>query len=126
MGLAAPLTRESYRTYLQHVKRSCPGKDGLPYAAWRAGGEIALSVLHDCGTALCEGETPPSWFNDSLSVFIPKADPDKSEVQVVCTPKETRPLSLQLCSNKIVSGATSFGRRDLEVPAGLCSWEAVP
>ena len=100
--LTKKMPKGDFRRLLEIVRDSGPGKDGLPYSAWRAAGEFGLDILFQAAQALASGELPPAWFNDSLMIFAPKKESEIGSKFVTCGPLETRPLTLRNTCNKII------------------------
>ena len=109
-------------TFLNTFFESGPGKDGIPYSGWRSAGETAVESLHDVGVELSEGTLPPIEFNDSVFMFPPTKESDPCNKAVHCTPLETRPLSLRLCSTKIASGVSNDAIKPVLVD-GICDFQ---
>ena len=87
------LLRNHVAAAVHHSNNSCPGPDGIPYAAWRRLGDDAIDVLWTAMREMTEEESPPSLggikenlqrsgstlletvypeFNESLLLFLPK------------------------------------------------------
>ena len=54
MGVPPP-TRKLLGNIVAHAVDSAPGPDGLPYSAWKFGGETGIDVLYDVGLLLAKG-----------------------------------------------------------------------
>ena len=96
-------SRESIAHMINKMSHSAPGPDGLPYAAWKAGGIHSAHTIHGLLLRnLAGGRMPASW-NDSLTVYLPKGeeagDTTNSVVRAV---NDTRPLALKNSDNKLV------------------------
>ena len=92
----------------RRAKNSAPGPDGLPYIAWRMGGQKAahslLGLLRIASVGRCvEG------MNDQLMVFQPKDTPeaDEDDLNISREPADTRPLSLKNSDIKICTSAVN-------------------
>ena len=70
--LTRTMNKDDFKKILDRVGDSGPGKDGLPYSAWRASGEFGVDILFQAAQSLASGELPPAWFNDSLMIFAQK------------------------------------------------------
>ena len=90
------------------AKKSAPGPDGLPYAAWREGGieasKTLLGLTRDASSGLCH-----SGLNDQSLVFLPKDVPGGSDDSsgLAREPSDTRPLSLKNSDVKICTSAVN-------------------
>ena len=90
------------------AKKSAPGPDGLPYAAWREGGieasKTLLGLTRDASSGLCH-----SGLNDQSLVFLPKDVPGGSDDSSgpAREPSDTRPLSLKNTDVKICTSAVN-------------------
>ena len=62
-------------------KRTKPGPDGLPYAAWCFG--AAPFILFEVDVAIRNGAAVPPGFNDSLCGFLPKGEAENDWKEVV-------------------------------------------
>lgn len=106
-----PLTSiPSFRDFVQILKRlakstSAPGPDGIPYSAWYYGGPKAWVTLYRILKSLAAGTLPPSVFNASLLVFLPKGESEFDAQEVIRKAQDTRPISLKNSDNKTVTGA---------------------
>ena len=106
-SLASRPDADSVRLVLQALPNTASGPDGLPYAAWKHGGEDAISTLWQITDAQCRGELPPTGFNDSATIFVPKGDFATDAVAMVRNPMDTRPLSLKNADNKVCAACVS-------------------
>lgn len=76
---------------------SCPGPDGVSFAAWRAVVDHAAPVLHLVLKAMAGGSLPPEGFNHGLLFLIPKKG--------TLLPSDTRPISVTNADNRIIAKA---------------------
>ena len=83
---------QDYVNFLERVKHSETGKDGLPYGAWRRVGPSGAQTLFGIGQYMMAGNTMPIGFNASLTVFPPKGDDELDAVEVSRDAVDTRPL----------------------------------
>eukprot|EP00972_Heterocapsa_arctica_P014829 2185738-Heterocapsa_arctica.AAC.1 len=60
------------------VKHSAPGRDGLPYSAWKHAGRFGTKTLYLILVLIMQGAFMPMAFKDYLSVFAPK-DTDSAQ-----------------------------------------------
>jgi len=81
---------------------SMPGKDGLPYSAWRGASVRGIRCLMDADLELRRGIFPPPSFNESSILFAPKGSQPHDPVEVIREPLQTRPLSLKNSDNKLI------------------------
>jgi hypothetical protein len=128
--LAKPPGRDTIEAYLRSLKKTAPGKDGIPNRAWQQGGTAVAEYLTALLDAhLCKAERPLD-INDCLFHFIPKDANASLEAQtaeiVFRHPSELRPLTLkkrgqQNCSwlCELVAD-TSDCQSCLPSPKGLC------
>jgi len=103
---------------------AAPGPDGIPYAAWKALGSLAVDVLTGVASALGEdgvqeelvaayvddpdaGEGQHA-FNLSLLAVIGKAPAGEERGVPYYDPGGLRPLSLVNCDNRLVASAARF------------------
>ena len=114
------IPRKAIKTALHCSKNSMPGPDGIPAAAFKALGELAVDVLHGVTVSLCsarhkdllgeayrdrctEGQHN---FNLSLLCCLPKkpygTDPEQGEFY---RGEDTRPLALVNTDNRIIASA---------------------
>ena len=56
-----PPSVEDIEMFLKDAKDSAPGWDGIPFAAWYAGGEHAFVTLHDLVRSQIANSPPPRW-----------------------------------------------------------------
>ena len=85
-----------------HVKNSAPGRDGLPYAAWRAAGLWGARTLLLVSYHLLSSLVMPVPFNDSIMLFVPKGEDELDAEAISRDPTDTRPLSLKNSDNKLI------------------------
>ena len=83
--------------------KSAPGPDGIPFAAWHAGGYAYAKTLYLIGERQLQGIPLCISFNDSLALFPPKGNDPEDDLQVIRSPDCTRPLGLKNSDNKTVS-----------------------
>ena len=76
-------------------KSSCPGPDGIPFAAYAVICELAAPIFYDVIRHLMDGGKPLDDFNDVLLFFIPKDDTHK--------PAAHRPIAASNASNRIIA-----------------------
>jgi hypothetical protein len=92
----------------RRAKISAPGPDGLPYIAWRMGGQKAAHSLLGLLRIACVGRCVEG-MNDQLMVFQPKDTPeaDEDDLNISREPADTRPLSLKNSDIKICTSAVN-------------------
>ena len=96
------LARSLGSAFLPLRKDSCPGPDGVPYAAWRGAGELIAGVVHGALCAVFEGgEDLPEQFNEANMVLPPKGEVEAGATWVSKPASDTRPLSLSNTDSKI-------------------------
>jgi len=114
------ISRKSVKLAIQTAKNSMPGPDGIPSAAFRALGDIAVDIFLEVATALgssdgremlrvaYEDRCPQGLhdFNLSLLCCLPKkpfgSDPEHGEF---FRGEDTRPLALVNTDNRIIASA---------------------
>ena len=99
---------------------SAPGPDGIPYAAWKQSGEVALQVLDDAATALQSNDATsflqgmhgsdvrPEGHSFNLGLLIclgKKPHAEHPEYGQVFRPESTRPLSIVNTDNRLLANA---------------------
>ena len=109
-----------------------PGPDGIPYRAWRALGNMAVSVLHDVAGTLAGPEAErllqeayadevadgSHLYNLSTLICLPKkAAGNDDDAGTYYTPDGTRPLSIVNTDNRLVANATRLRWESM-----LCNW----
>lgn len=67
-----PPDNATVRAALKKVRDTATGPDGLPYSAWRAGGNETATVLRRTRAAASATARYPSHFCDAVAVFLPK------------------------------------------------------
>jgi hypothetical protein len=50
---------------------------------------------------------PPTWFNERFVVLPPQGDSERDHVEIVRTPKDTRPLNLKNSDTKLVGSSVN-------------------
>ena len=87
------------------------GRDGIPNAAWRGGGETGINYLNNLVSAHLGNKPKPHDINEGETVFIPKGEEaDDGRVCKDCVFRaamETRPLTLKNSDNKIVAAVAN-------------------
>ena len=114
------ISRGTVKEAVNHAKNSMPGPDGIPSAAYRRLGEVAINVLYDLVTAL---STPQSRevLSEAYSDRCPQDTHDFNQSLLCCLPKkpsgihgevgeyfkgeDTRPLALVNTDNRIIASA---------------------
>ena len=112
-------TTADYRTFLRRVRHSAPGPDGLAYCFWHFAGHHAAETLFLVDVSLKAGQRAPTSFNESIMVFPPKGDSPHDDAEVIRSPSNVRPISLNNCDNKTVCGVNNALLREaasLHVP----------
>ena len=114
----APPTVGTFQKVFKVARNSAPGKDGLPYEAWKRSGIDACQTLFEVGQWLASGFKMGISFNDCVNVFPPKNSLEGDDVEVLREPKNTRPLGLKNADNKLVCSAWAFEARE---PLAKCA-----
>ena len=105
LGDIEPIGLDEFEELVRKRRTSAPGPDGLPYTVWSASLACGIAVLYRCYLDVISGVSPPSWYNESLLVFIPKGDGDPLRNDVEAAPKDLRPLNLSNSDHKLVAQA---------------------
>ena len=117
-GSAWQLRRSDVRKAVDMSSKSSPGPDGVPYAAWRRLGPLAVDTLHAAALELASAGGSASLlsafpldgdgntdFNQAVMVFIPKkVDREVNGVRC-CEPGDVRPLSIVNTDNRLMANA---------------------
>jgi ribonuclease HI len=82
---------------LQNSGNSCPGPDGIPFAALRALSAAFAPLAVGVIEALAEGELPPAGYNYGLLFLLNKKG--------TYLPSDTRPISVTNADNRIVAAS---------------------
>ena len=107
-----PVPKETFLTAIHGTKNSAPGRDGIPFKAWRLISALAAEVFHKAYSEMTSAEGPAKmredWanFNECLMVFLPKKPtatlPDGLET---FSPGCFRPLAIANTDNRILCSA---------------------
>ena len=101
-----PPDHSTYEEVLRCAHDSAPGRDGLCYSAWRAGGSVAIQTLILVDDWYRASLPMPLDFNAVTLAFAPKAREEADEAEGVARrPSELRPLAMKLTANKLVCAA---------------------
>ena len=103
---------EKVEDVLRSLPNTASGPDGLPYAAWKYGGDEATKTLWLITNAQCDGDLPPSNFNESATIFIPKGEFEADAISIAGAPLETRPLAFKNADNKICAAIVNNAIRE--------------
>ncbi len=68
--------------------------------AWCAAAADGAETLELVVDVLLKGFGPPSWFLESLAVYIPMGEQEGDDEGAVRSPGETRPIGLKNCDYK--------------------------
>ena len=114
------LTLKDVAKAVEIASNSSPGPDGIPYAAWKLSGELALQVLYDVAVALQSDDASSllremhgdDWpdeghgFNLGLLICLGKKAHSQDPVHgAVFHAANTRPLSIVNTDNRILANA---------------------
>ncbi len=97
------------------VRHSAPGRDGLPYIAWKAEKEVSAYILSGVSDHLAEQEVPEPGtflhnflddFNQEYVVFAPKGIEEADRHAPTRAPQNLRTIFLINSDNKLIAGAT--------------------
>ena len=118
-----PVPLSTFRKAILCTKNSAPGRDGIPFKAWRRIVDLAAGIF---AAAFREMVAPDGlqqmrdhWgdFNEALMVFLPKKAkgtlPDGTEI---FSPSSLRPLSLTNTDNRILSSAVRLHIEPIVAP----------
>ena len=101
-----------FRKAILLTGNSSPGRDGIPFKAWRRVVDLAAGVLEEAYKELTAENSidhvRAEWssFNESIMVFIPKkAVSTRADGMEVFPPGNMRPLNLTNTDNRIICSA---------------------
>ena len=100
----SPSDENDAKEYFKHLRHSAPGPDGLPYAAWIAGGDRSAKAVIQVTDELRAGNPPPDDLCFSFQILPPKGSKKEDSERVVRLAEETRPLNLKDSINKVCTG----------------------
>ena len=114
------ISKRALRNAVKQAKDTMPGPDGIPSAAYRQLGEIAIDILYDLTTALSTPESK-AVLREAYSDRCPQDTHDFNLSLLCCLPKkpsgideeageyfkgeDTRPLALVNTDNRIIASA---------------------
>ena len=96
-----PPSSSNIAKFLRNARRSGPGVDGLPYAAWRHAGESGSPFLFEVSLLLRSGRTM------GMDFFAAKGDEELDHTEVLRSPGDTRPLGLKNTDNKTIGACVN-------------------
>ena len=99
-----PPGRPQYEYFLANKADSAPGMDGIPFSGWKACGHEGIMTLMACDAEMRTGIPPPSNFNCSLGIFIPKGEEEGDADEILRKSGDLRPLALKGTDNKTICG----------------------
>ncbi len=107
---------QDYSNFIGRAKYSTPGRDGLPYTAYKGRKEFAGEVFAEVGDFLAVQEVPkgPSElefltdFNGQNVAFAPKGVEASDKIEPVRAPPNLRTLFLSNTDNKSFAGAINI------------------
>ena len=106
------LTKKHIRRAIDHSNNSAPGPDGIPFAAWRKLGPLAVSTLFDAFQDMTAEGGPERMaeqypdFNASLLLFLPKkASGTLEDGTVFYDADSVRPLNVTNADNRLLASA---------------------
>ena len=98
--------------YLEILKHTSAGKDGLHNLWYKFGGAFVLYFLVRLTDSYFSGDVLPADINEGLFAFLPKNDKeyDKelSKEGIFTCPLDLRPLTLKNADNKIAAGIINW------------------
>ena len=68
----APPSSKCIWLFLERVRNSAPGIDGIPYRDWLRAGPYDFLLLHKVAVSLFSGFEIVTGFNDALFIFVAK------------------------------------------------------
>ena len=126
--LALP-EEEDFEHTIKHATDSAPGRDGIPFSAWKANPSVAARTLHPVALSMAVAPAVLG-FNDQNMVFSPKAEsvvapptPEDRTLEFASPAATTRKvenlrtISLLNSDNKII--ASTINRKLLEPTLAL-------
>ena len=93
---------------LRHARDTAPGPDGLPYSAWRAGGEVGTTILADLLRDIAARAVVPHGFAHHLLCCTPKGDEEEDVTEVIRNAEDTRALGLKNSDYKVICAAVNW------------------
>ena len=103
---------KTFRRAIAIKGNNAPGKDGIPFKAWRRTGRLAAKVFHDMFLSLAQGDgikhIMGDWedFNESIMVFLPKrVTATREDGTDIYSPQNLRPLNITNADNRILCSA---------------------
>ena len=102
-----PPTSLSYQSFLDQVRHSATGPDGIPYAAWQNTNGQGAVTLFELGEEVACGYQPALTFNSATTLFIPKGDDKFDAEEITREADSTRPLTCKNCDNKTIGGVSN-------------------
>lgn len=113
-------TATTFGGAFRHARRSAPGPDGIPAAAWAACSHDGARVIQSLFVHLTSRARTPRSLHRGVMVFVPKPTGEFArdlEWQAARTASECRPLMLRNCDAKAIASAGAFRARP-----GLTEW----
>ena len=102
------LRKRHLRKAVEHSNNSAPGPDGIPFAAWRKLGPLAIDTLFDAFRDMTSADGPERMaehypdFNASLLFFLPKKISGATEDGTVFYDADAvRPLNVTNADNRL-------------------------
>jgi hypothetical protein len=106
------LRKRHLRKAVEHSNNSAPGPDGIPFAAWRKLGPLAIDTLFDAFRDMTSADGPERMaehypdFNASLLFFLPKKISGATEDGTVFYDADAvRPLNVTNADNRLLASA---------------------
>lgn len=101
---------------IEHIvaskKETSPGKDGIPFLAYKKVFTIFCPLLKECIEHCFYGDSDiniPKSFLELLLIFLPKTISGSLDGNAYYTSKDLRPISIGLCSARLMSSVIRIG-----------------
>jgi len=115
--------RATFRKAILLTSNSSPGRDGIPFKAWRRMVDLASGAFEEAykemiaADGLAQVRDEWSSFNESVMVFIPKkATSTRADGSEVFPPGNMRPLNITNTDNRILCSAVRLHVEPLVAP----------
>ena len=98
-------TRKVVRQIIKEAPTSASGPDAVPFAVYKAAGEVAVTLFLEAALAMLDGNSPHDEnFNLAFMVCIPKkAESYLADMTPVYSAAGTRPISIVDAANRILA-----------------------
>lgn len=119
------ISKEDVMIAIERSKDTSPGKDGIPFIAYRRCKLLATDVIYDCIADLLSDNPGkiPKQFSELLLYFLPKSASGEEEAsgEPFYDPDKLRPISVARCCIRVISAV--FRKVLVQVAINLISWK---